>query len=279
MTGGDDAGGPFEAVRPYPYRDGGATVARHARTAARYGYDGIVVRAAGPPGDGRQGNDDDRGDSDGDDDRGGDAGGSAGTDDPWAGYGPDAVADRYGIDVVPAVEVGAAADPERAGGAVGSRRTDVPVVIVRGGSRAAARVAVENELVDVLTRPSAGDGGFDAGLAKSAAANGVRVEFDLGPALRAAGGDRVDGLRDLRRLREVVANYDVPFVVSATPASHLDLRAPRDLAAVGRAVGFDPDRTRAGLREWGAIARRNRERLSGAFIAPGVKRGSHDTDG
>lgn len=271
MTGPDDAGGPYEAVRPYPYRDGEATVARHARTAARYGYDGIVVRAAEPPGDGRQGD----GNGDGD----GDPAGTARTDGPWVGYGPAAVAERYGVDVVPAVEVDAAADPERAGGVVGNRRTDVPVVIVRGGSRAAARFAVENELVDVLTRPSAGDGGFDAGLAKSAAANGVRVEFDLGPALRAAGGDRVDALRDLRRLREVVANYDVPFVVSATPASHLELRAPRDLAAVGRAVGFDPGRVRAGLREWGAIARRNCERLSGEFIAPGVKRGRYDTDG
>lgn len=271
MTDSDDTGGPYEAVQPYPYRGGEATVARHVRTAARYGYDGVVVRAAAPPRDRRDEQDGrDAGDEVGND-------GPDGTPDPWADYDPTTVAQRYGIDVVPAVEVDA--DPERAGGRIGNRRTDVPVVIVRGGSRAAARFAAENELVDVLALPSAGGGGFDAGLAKSAAANGVRVEFDLGPVLRATGGDRVDALRDLRRLRDVVANYGVPFVVSATPASHLELRAPRDLAAVGRAIGFGPDRIRAGLREWGSIARRNRERLSGEFIAPGVKRGRHETDG
>jgi ribonuclease P/MRP protein subunit RPP1 len=122
----------------------------------------------------------------------------------------------------------------------------------------------------------AGDGDVNHVLANCAAENGVRIEFDFGPVLRTTGGERVRALRDLRKLRELVADADAPFVVSANPASHLELRAPRELVAVGEAVGFDPETVRAGLREWGELAERNRHRQSDSFVEPGVERGRHD---
>ena len=227
----------YEAVHAHP--DGDSTAARFAATAARMGYDGVVIRAR-----------------------------DATPDYP-------AVREASGIDVVDAVEI-VASDPERASGAVGGLRPDHTLLCVRGGTDRLNRFAVEGERVDVLARPMADDGDVNHVLAARAAANGVRIEFDFGPVLRTTGGERVRALRDLRKLRELVADADAPFVVSANPASHLELRAPRELVAVGEAVGFDAETVRAGLREWGELAARNRHRQSDSFVEPGVERGRYD---
>jgi ribonuclease P/MRP protein subunit RPP1 len=232
----------FEAVRVAP--DGETTPSRFAVTAARYGYDGVVVRA----------NTDDR-----------------------LSFDADAVADAAGVDVAAGLEI-RAPDPSRASGYLGGFRPEYPVLLLRGGTPGLNRFAVESDRIDVLASPMAGDGDFNHVLAKAAVEHDVRVEFDLGPVLRESGGPRVQALRSLRKLRELVEQYDVPYVVSAAPTSHLQLRAPRELLAVGDVVGFTADQVEAGLREWGAIVARNRERLSDSFIGPGVKRGRYEEE-
>ncbi|WP_336339346.1 RNase P subunit p30 family protein [Haloarcula brevis] len=233
----------YEAVYAHP--DGDSTVARHALTAADSGYDGIVVRNHG---------------------------------DESAEYDAEAIADEYGIDVVEGVEV-RAADPSRASGFVGNYRDDRSVVVVHGGDRRINRFAVEQATVDVLAHPMREDGDFNHVLANAAADNGVRVEFDFGPVLRASGGTRVRAIKALRKLRELVADAGAPFVVSASPSNHLQLRAPRDVVAVGETVGFDADAVRDGLAEWGRVAERNRDRRSDAVVEPGVRLEDADSDG
>jgi ribonuclease P/MRP protein subunit RPP1 len=229
----------YEAVYAHP--DGDSTAARYALTAAEYGFDGVVIRAR----------------------------------DARPDY--DRLAEAYGRDVVDAVEV-VADDPASASGAVGNFRPKHTLVLVRGGTNGLNRFAVEQSRVDVLTRPMADDGDFNHVLARAAADNDVRVEFDFGPVLRSEGGRRVRALQDLRKLRELVFQYDAPFVVSATPRSHLQLRAPRELRALGEAIGFDADDVEAGLEEWGVVAARNRERQSESFISPGVERTTDETE-
>jgi ribonuclease P/MRP protein subunit RPP1 len=229
----------YEAVHAHP--DGDATAARFAETAARYGYDGVVVRAR-----------------------------EARPDYP-------AVRSASGLDVVDAVEV-AKPNPERASGAVGNFRPDHTLVVVRGGTNALNRFAVEQARVDVLSRPFDGEGEVNHVLAKAARDNAVAVEVNLGPVLRATGGHRVRHLRGLRRLKRVLDHYDAPYVVSANPESHLQLRAPRELAAVGEEVGLGDEWIRDGLAAWGRLAERNRRRSSESFIAPGVERERHEED-
>jgi ribonuclease P/MRP protein subunit RPP1 len=238
----------YEAVRV----DGGGeragngdTSERLVAAAARMGYEGVVVRTQGSS--------------------------------------PECAALREsagdgGVDIVDAVEV-TAPDPERASGAVGGRRPDHTILCVRGGTDRLNRFAVENDRVDVLTRPMADDGDVNHVLADAAATHGVRIEFDLGPVLRSTGGRRVRALRGLRKLRELVADAGAPYVVSANAASRFQLRAPRELVAVGETVGFDPDVIRAGLKEWAALAACNRHRRSDSFVEPGVERGPYDGDG
>jgi len=232
----------YEGVHAHP--DGDSTVARMAATAADYGFDGVVVRNHS---------------------------------DATAEYDPERIGDEYGVDVVEAIEL-RADGPESASGHVGNYRPKVTILGLHGGTNALNRFAVEHERVDVLAHPMRGRGDFNHVLAKAAADNGVRVEFDLSRVLRADGGPRVQAIQDLRKLRELVEKYDAPYVVSANPTSHLQLRAPRELAAVGEAVGFTEDGIRAGLREWADLAERNRERMSDDFIAPGVERGRYEEE-
>jgi ribonuclease P/MRP protein subunit RPP1 len=224
----------YEAVHASP--DGADTLDRVAKTASEYGFDGLVVR--------------NHGDTLPETDLG-------------------SVADRYDIDVVSGVEV-RAVDPSRASGFVGNHRESKEIVVVHGGTPELNRFAVEQPAVDVLAHPMAGDGDVNHVLAKAAAENGVRLEFCLRDVLRATGGERVQALRGLRKLRELVETYDAPYVVSADPRSRLHLRAPRELVALGEVVGFDTETIESGLAEWGRLAGRNRRIRDDSFVEPGV---------
>ncbi|MEF8852021.1 MAG: RNase P subunit p30 family protein [Haloarculaceae archaeon] len=226
---------PYAAVHAAP--DGETDLPELVATASEYGFGGVVVRNHG---------------------------------DARAEYDADALSERFGVDVVDGVEV-RAEDPSRAGGYVGSHRESATLVAVHGGTNALNRFAVEQPAVDVLAHPMAGDGDFNHVLAKTAARNGVRVELSLRPVLRSVGGERVRTLQDLRKLWDLLSEYDTPYVVSADAPSRLRLRAPRELAALGDLVGLDTGAVEAGLAEWGALARRNRYRHSDAFVEPGVR--------
>jgi ribonuclease P/MRP protein subunit RPP1 len=231
----------YEAVRAYP--DGESTAARFALTAAEYDFSGIIVRNSP----------------------------AAFDDGPERGE----ILDECDIDVVDAIEVGG--DSRSAASARVKEHREGHTLVVVEGSDALNRFACEEPRVDVLARPMA-DGDVNHVLARAAKRNGVRFEFDFGRVLRASGGQRVQALGDLRKLREIVTYYDAPYVVSASPESHLELRAPRDLLALGDVVGFDREAVARGLAEWGRLATRNRERLSESFIGPGVRRGRYEED-
>ncbi|QGN07090.1 ribonuclease P [Halorhabdus sp. CBA1104] len=225
----------YEAVHARP--DGEATVARFVSTAAEYGFDGIVVRNHG---------------------------------DALPAYDRASIADTYGIDVVSGVEIHAE-DRSRASGFIGNHRESRTIVAVHGGDLDMNRFAVEQPAVDVLAHPMAGDGDVDHVVVKTAAENGVHLEYSLRHVLRAEGGQRVAALRDLQKLQDLIEEYDAPYVVSADPRTHLQLRAPRDLAAVGEALDCSAAWIEAGLAAWGALATRNRERASDNFVEPGIR--------
>jgi len=145
----------YEAVTATP--DGESTVRRFATTAARLGFDGVVVRnapAADPPCD------------------------------------VAAVREASDVDAVAATEL-VADDPASVSGAIGAARREHALLLVRGGTPELNRFVAEDSRIDVLTRPMAGRGDVNHVIARAAADNGVRVEFDFGPVLRSSGGPRV----------------------------------------------------------------------------------------
>ncbi len=230
----------FTAAHVAP--EGDSTLARVAATAADMGYSGVVVRNHGdtPP------------------------------EDP-----PEGIQDRYGVDVVDGVEI-RAETPSRASGFLGSHRPRTTIVLVHGSDPAMNAFAVGQEAVDVLAHPMRGDGDLNHVLVRQAAENGVRLEFDLSPVLRSEGPHRSRAIRKLGKLAELTEKFDAPAVVGTDPYSHLQLRSPRDLIALGESIGLDPDLIESGLAEWGRLTRRNRDRLDDSFVAPGVERGRYD---
>jgi ribonuclease P/MRP protein subunit RPP1 len=222
----------YEGVHAHP--DGEATVARLVRTAAEYGYDGVVVRNHG---------------------------------DAQTEYDAAAIGEEYGIDVASGIEI-RTDEAGQASGLIGNYRSKRDVICVHGGSL--NRFAVEQPKVDVLAHPMR-NGDVNHVLAKAAAENGVHMEFNFGRVFRADGGPRVQAIQGLRKLRDLVEQYDVPYVVTADPYSHLQMRGPRELLAVGETVGFDREAIEAGLDAWGDIVERNRRRQSDSFIEPGVR--------
>ncbi|QLG47585.1 RNase P subunit p30 family protein [Natrinema halophilum] len=232
----------YEAVHARP--DGRSTVARFAQTAADYGFEGVVVRNHS---------------------------------DARADYDATRIRDEYGIDVVEGVEI-RADNRQQASGSVGNYRTSETIVAIHGGGNVLNRFAAEQSKVDVLAHPMADDGDVNHVLVKAAIENGVRIEFALGGVLRKSGGRRVRIIQSLRKLREIVDHYDAPYVVSADPKSHLELRAPRELKAVGEQIGFSEAFIEAGLAEWGRLAEHNRHVQSESFIEPGVQRGRYEEE-
>ena len=232
----------YEAVHAAP--EGESTVSRLAITAKEYGYEGIVVRNHG---------------------------------DQRAEFDADAIAAETGVDVVDGVEI-QAEDAQQASGYLGNFRPDYTLVGIHGGTIELNRFAVEQEKVDVLAHPMAGEGDLNHVMANAAAEHGVRVELNLRPVLRESGGTRVRAIKDLRKCWELIDDADAPFVVSADPHSHLDLRARRELRALGEEIGIPGDVIEDGLAEWGRLAERNREIQSEAFIEPGVEAGRYDPD-
>jgi ribonuclease P/MRP protein subunit RPP1 len=226
----------YEAIHAYP--DGDATVARAALTASEYGYDGVVVRNHA---------------------------------DERADYDATTIRETYDVDVVEGVEI-VADDPSRASGYLGGHRPEHTIVAVHGGTDAMNRFAVEQPAVDVLAHPTAGGAEPDQVLARTAANHGVRLEVCLSPLFDDAGGSRVRSITDLRRLWTLIDQYDVPYVLTVGANSHLDIRAPRDLAGLATSIGLDVDDVRTGLAAWERLATRNRTRRSEGFVEPGVSR-------
>jgi len=219
--------------------DGRTTPARFAATAADAGFDGVVL---------------------------------ATRHDDQAEFDPQTIREAYGIDVVDGVEI-VTTEKGPASAAISNLRRDTTVLLVRGGTPTINRYAVESPAVDVLRAPLADDGDVNHVIVKAAARNDVRLEVNFGPVLRASGGERVQALRGLRKLRELLEHFDAPFVVSADATTHLQVRAPRELVALGERIGFDRKQLRAGLAEWGSIVTTNRDRRSEEYVAEGVRRG------
>ncbi|MFW6449313.1 MAG: RNase P subunit p30 family protein, partial [Halobacteriota archaeon] len=167
------------------------------------------------------------------------------------------IAEHASIDVVPGVELEPDV-PDDASGALPGLRRSYPIVAVAGGSTRMNRFVASQRHVDVLVRPITPDGPFLApGTATTAAENDVAIELPFGP-LRSRGGRRVRYLQRLRALWRVVDHAKAPYVVSARPTSHLAIRGPRQLEALGAVVGIPEDAIDRGLARWGRLAERNR---------------------
>lgn len=160
-------------------------------------------------------------------------------------------------------------------------RRSFEVIAVLCEAKDVARQAAKDRRVDLLSFPQFDfrKRFFDAAEAELASNSLASLEIDMRPLLILEGAARIRLLSSLRREVATAREFHVPIVVSSGASDELSMRKPMDLAALAslfdlngasaiEAVSINP----------AAIVKRNREKLSSRFVAPGIRviRGGKD---
>ncbi len=176
-----------------------------------------------------------------------------------------------GLDIVSRVDL----KPKTAGALKASLRrvrTLYVVVAVECRSKAVARQAARDHRVDVVYFPPGSGLWFDDAEARLAAQTGCAYEINLTELLALIAGRDAHGLR---RMAEGVWNAwrrDVPVILSTGASNRLEMREPRGLASLMTLLDIEPeDAVEMVSTNPQGIIERNRGRLSGEYVAPGVR--------
>jgi len=151
------------------------------------------------------------------------------------------------------------------------RRFEVLAVICR--SKSVARQAAKDRRVDLLLFQSEPRSRFfdeaEAELASGALAS---LEIEIYPLLSLSGFRRVRLLSRLRTEVRIATRFEVPVVLSSGASSELFMRGPREIAALASLFDMPlPAALKALSDSPLGMVRRNREKLSPNFVAPGVR--------
>ena len=198
----------------------------------------------------------------------------------WLGYRGVAVAGDQpqgnlevpeGLDVISRVDL----KPRTAGALKASLRrvrTLYVVVAVECHSKAVARQAARDHRVDVVYFPPGSGLWFDDAEARLAAQSGCAYEINLIDLFTLIAERNTRGLR---RVAEGIWNAyrrAVPVILSSGASEPLETREPRGLASLLTLLDIEPEDAVEMISEnpW-SIVERNRGKLSGEYVAPGVR--------
>jgi RNase P/RNase MRP subunit p30 len=160
-------------------------------------------------------------------------------------------------------------------------RRKFEVVCVSCENKAVARQAAKDRRVDLLSFPSLDFRGrfFDRAEAELASNSFAALEVDVKPLLVLEGPVRIRLLSSLRREVAIAKKFHVPVVISSGVSKELLLRKPREMAALAFLFGLDEaSGLEAVSQSANLIVERNREKLSSAFVAPGIRVVKEGTD-
>jgi RNase P/RNase MRP subunit p30 len=153
-------------------------------------------------------------------------------------------------------------------------RRKFEVVCVICENKAVARQAAKDRRVDLLNFPSLDFRWrfFDRAEAELASNCLAALEIDVRTLLVLEGPARIRLLSSLRREVAIAKEFHVPIVVSSGAAEERLLRKPREMAALAFLFGLDEaSALKAVSHNPVAIVKRNREKLSADFVAPGIR--------
>lgn len=153
-------------------------------------------------------------------------------------------------------------------------RRKFEIVAVTCESKPVARQAAKDRRVDLLSFHSLDFRRrfFDRAEAELASNALASLEIDIKPLLTLEGPPRIRLLSSLRKEVAVAQDFHVPIVISSGASSGFLMRKPLESAAL--ASLFDMDRAealKAVSKNSVAIVKRNREKLSSRFVAPGIR--------
>jgi len=148
------------------------------------------------------------------------------------------------------------------------------VICVACENKEVARKAAKDHRVDLLNFPSLDFRRrfFDRAEAELASKGLAALEIDVRPLLVLEGPARVRLLSNLRREAAIAREFHVPVVVSSGAANESLLRRPRELAALAYLFGLDEAQALEAVSQNPvSIVKRNRQKLSPDFVAPGIR--------
>lgn len=147
------------------------------------------------------------------------------------------------------------------------------VICISCDNKEVARQAAKDRRVDLLSFPSLDyrKRFFDRAEAELASGSLAALEVDVKPLLILEGPSRVRMLMCLRREAAVAREFKVPIVVSSGVGEQRFMRFPRDMASLTYLFGMDEaSALDAVSTNPETIIKRNREKLSSRFVAPGI---------
>jgi len=153
-------------------------------------------------------------------------------------------------------------------------RRKFEIVAVLCENKNVARQAAKDRRVDLLNFPSVDFRMrfFDRAEAELASGSLASFEIDVKPLLCLEGAARIKLLGNLRREASIAREFHVPIVVSSGVSDRWLMRKPRDLASLASLFDLDePFAVEAVSKNPAAMVKRNREKLSWRFVAPGIR--------
>jgi RNase P/RNase MRP subunit p30 len=137
-----------------------------------------------------------------------------------------------------------------------------------------ARQAAKDRRVDLLSFQSLDYRSrfFDWAEAELASSSLAALEIDIKPLFVLEGPPRVRLLSCLRREVSIAKEFNVPVIISNGASNRQLLRKPREIAAFASLFGLsEVTALDAVSTNPSKIVRRNREKLSKGFVAPGIR--------
>lgn len=153
-------------------------------------------------------------------------------------------------------------------------RRKFEVICIICENKEVARQAAKDRRVDLLNFPSLDFRRrfFDRAEAELASNSVAALEVDIKPLLVLEGPARVRLLSCLRRETAIAKEFHVPIVVSSGATIEMQLRKPREQAAVASLFDLvEASALEAVSQNPMLIVKRNRQKLSSKFVAPGIR--------
>ena len=153
-------------------------------------------------------------------------------------------------------------------------RRKFEIICVVCENKEVARQAAKDRRVDLLNFPSLDfhKRFFDRAEAELASSSLAALEIDMKPLLVLEGPARVRLLSSLRRETAIAREFHVPIVVSSGATSEMLLRKPREQAALAGLFDLnEASALEAVSQNPMSIVKRNRQKLSSKFVAPGIR--------
>jgi ribonuclease P/MRP protein subunit RPP1 len=164
-------------------------------------------------------------------------------------------------------------------------RREVEIIAVKCLSKAVARQAAKDRRVDLLSFSPLDfrKRFFDSAEAELAAKACASLEFDLAPLIYLRGYRRIRLISKMREEVLIAKKFGVSIVLSSGANDVRLLRKPEDYVSLGYLFGLEMDDAKKAMSESPRdIIRRNRQKLSLDYVAPGIyvmRRGKNCSNG